>query len=112
MSLRGTDDALRRHIEDIRFERDSLHREILRLDEEKAALQRQVVGMQDRLSVLNESLSSGVHERAHLDSVIGETEAAYLKLLDGSRALFEHVKSATPRLPDPSTFEDVTREEF
>ena len=44
--MMGTDEALRHHIEDIRFERDGLHREILRLDEEKGEVQLAISAIQ------------------------------------------------------------------
>ncbi len=41
LSLIGTDEALRKHMEDMRFERDGLHREIVRLEEDRELVQRE-----------------------------------------------------------------------
>ena len=64
LSLIGTDEALRKHMEDMRFERDGLQREIVRLEEDRQAVQREFTARQvpswatlrDRLTV-DESLS-------------------------------------------------------
>lgn len=42
VSLAGTDEALRRAMEDMRFERESLHRELIKLEEDKVITQREL----------------------------------------------------------------------
>ena len=40
--MAGTDEALRRHMEDMRYERDSLAREIVKMEEERVLVQREM----------------------------------------------------------------------
>ncbi len=51
LSLIGTDEALRKHMEDMRFERDGLQREIVRLEEDRELAQREFAMLQVLCSV-------------------------------------------------------------
>jgi hypothetical protein len=130
VSLAGTDEALRRAMEDMRFERESLHRELIKLEEDKIITQRELSRrqvwlkfvhprmfgvlcstpgivfpalralLQEDLQRLNASLVENVATRDELDAIIRETEGAYRKIMEGSAALLDMVKRRTPRLPD------------
>merc|ERR1712178_602803 len=85
-------------IEDLREKREEVNRIILREEEEKAKIQKDLSILTDRLSKINESLSRRVQARNEYDRTIGETEAAYMKILESSQTLLHVLKRETVNL--------------
>lgn len=93
----GTTEALRMHIEKIRGERDTLNREVLELEEDKARIQKQIVDLESNLSSINEDLARRHTGRNDIDTVLRETEGAYMSILASSQSLLQAVQRHMPR---------------
>jgi Sjoegren syndrome nuclear autoantigen 1 len=76
-----------RCIEDLREKREEVNRQILKDEEEKAKIQKDLSILTDRLGKINESLLKRQQARNEYDRTIGETEAAYMKILESSHTL-------------------------
>mmetsp|Transcript_82498 Transcript_82498/g.199961 ORF Transcript_82498/g.199961 Transcript_82498/m.199961 type:complete len:198 (+) Transcript_82498:84-677(+) len=93
----GSTEALRLHIEKIRGERDVLQREVLELQEDRARVQKQMVDLEEQLSRINEDLARRYAGRNDIDTVLRETESAYMTILSSSKSLLLAVQRHIPR---------------
>ena len=75
-----------------------MNRAILKDEEEKAKIQKDISILYDRLSKINENLAKRVQSREEYDQTIGETEAAYMKILESSQTLLHVLKRESVNL--------------
>ena len=79
-SLTTYNSELVKALEDLREQREEKNRSILRAEEEKGRIQKELTVLTERLGRLNEDLTRKLTARNEYDAVIGETEAAYMKV--------------------------------
>ncbi|CAM2719954.1 unnamed protein product [Rotaria magnacalcarata] len=72
--------------------RDELQRQILIEEEDKHRLENEIRFASDKLSKINENLARKTTARTEFDQTIGETEAAYMKILESSQTLLNVLK--------------------
>jgi Sjoegren syndrome nuclear autoantigen 1 len=91
-SLTTYNSELVKALEDLREQREEMNRSILRDEEEKGRIQKELTVLTERLGRLNEDLTRKLTARNEYDAVIGETEAAYMKILESSQTLLSVLK--------------------
>ena len=83
-ALNNTNTDLINCIEGIKAHRDEIQQEIDVEENEKAQIETQMRKLQERLDELNASLKKKYTARAEYDKTIGETEGAFVKILESS----------------------------
>ena len=96
-SIAGYSNDLVACLEDLRVKREELNRSIMRDEEEKARIQKDLTALTERLGNLNASLARGINTRNEFDAAIGETEGAYMKILESSQTLLTVLKREAVR---------------
>lgn len=91
-SLQSSNNQLVALLEDLKEQKGALQQAIQREEDEKMSLQKEIALLTDRLTKLNrekqtESIAKRSLARAEFDRTIGETEGAYLKILESSQTL-------------------------
>lgn len=86
--------ATRKHagIEDLREKREEINRMLKDEEMEKAKIQNDLTVLTKRLSAVNDSIARKIASRNEYDKTIGETEAAYTKILESSATLLTVLK--------------------
>ena len=82
--MNNTNTELIKCIEGIKGARDEIQAEINVEEEEKRQIEEQMRSLQDRLNELNASLKKKYTARGEYDKTIGETEGAFVKILESS----------------------------
>ena len=82
--MNNTNTELIKCIEGIKGARDEIQGEINTEEEEKKQIETQMRALQDRLDVLKASLNKKYTARNEYDKTIGETEGAFVKILESS----------------------------
>uniref|UniRef100_A0A3B3DQG2 Sjogren syndrome nuclear autoantigen 1 n=1 Tax=Oryzias melastigma TaxID=30732 RepID=A0A3B3DQG2_ORYME len=85
-------------IEDLYSKREELNRQIKLEEEEKERLQHDIQILSEKLSKVEKSLAQRLAARATFDRTIGETEAAYTKILESSQSLLSVLKQEAGNL--------------
>ncbi|XP_055792290.1 microtubule nucleation factor SSNA1-like [Salvelinus fontinalis] len=83
-------------IEELCSKRDELNRQIQQ--EEKGRLQHDIRVLTEKLSRVNESLARRLSVRADFDHTIGETEGAFMKILESCQTLLSVIKKEAGNL--------------
>ncbi|TRY88010.1 hypothetical protein DNTS_013005 [Danionella cerebrum] len=83
-ALQTYNNELVKCIEELCCKREDLNRLIQQEEAEKARLQHDIRVLNEKLSRVNESLAHRLNARTEFDRTIAETEAAYMKVLEGS----------------------------
>uniref|UniRef100_A0A7S3VUV2 Uncharacterized protein n=1 Tax=Dunaliella tertiolecta TaxID=3047 RepID=A0A7S3VUV2_DUNTE len=81
-----------RCIEDLREKRDEVVRGLTEDEQEKAKIQQDLHTLTKRLAAVNDSIARKTETRQEYDKVIGETEGAYMKILESSQTLLTVLK--------------------
>lgn len=102
-SLGSYSSELVKALEDLREQREEVQRGILRDEEERARIQKELTTLTERLGKLNDDLARKVGARNEYDAVIGETEAAYMKILESSQTLLAVLKREAVSLQKRTT---------
>jgi Sjoegren syndrome nuclear autoantigen 1 len=77
--------------------------QIVAEERKKADIQRKLEKLNSQLSRVNESLAQKAAARNEYDITIGETEAAYMKILESSQTLLHVLKRETVSLVKKKT---------
>jgi len=85
-------------LDDLCERRNRLVKEIQREEQEKNVLESQFRALQERLDVVNASLREKESTKAEFDKTIGDTEKAYMKILESSQVLLNVVKKESAAL--------------
>ena len=85
-------------LDDLCERRSRLVKEIQREEQEKNVLESQFRALQERMAVVNASLAAKQAIKADFDKTIGETETAYMKILESSQVLLNVVKKESAAL--------------
>ena len=79
-------------LENIKFQRDEVQQEIHEEEKEKKDIEDQMRIMSLRLQEINDSLHKKYSTRQEFDKTIGETENAFMKILESSQTLLHVLK--------------------
>lgn len=79
-------------IEEMCTKRDEIHKQIVEEEEEKNKIQSDLRNLTDRLTKITESLSRKYAAQNEFDKTIGETETAYMKIIESSQTLVHALK--------------------
>jgi len=79
-------------IERLREEREDVNRSLLRSEEERGKLQHELRRIQERLTEINEGSAKEAAYRDELDTMIRESEDAFMKILESSQTLLSVVR--------------------
>ncbi|XP_042167633.1 Sjoegren syndrome nuclear autoantigen 1-like isoform X1 [Oncorhynchus tshawytscha] len=85
-------------IEKLCSKRDELNRQIQQEEEEKGRLQHDIHVLTEKLRRVNESLARRHSVRADFDHTIGETEGAFIKILESCQTLLSVIKKEAGNL--------------
>ncbi|XP_020321619.1 Sjoegren syndrome nuclear autoantigen 1 isoform X2 [Oncorhynchus kisutch] len=85
-------------IEKLCSKRDELNRQIQQEEEEKGRLQHDIHVLNEKLRRVNESLARRHSVRADFDHTIGETEGAFMKILESCQTLLSVIKKEAGNL--------------
>jgi len=96
-------------LDDLCERRSRLVKEIQREEQEKNVLESQFRALQERLSEVNASLAVKQANKAEFDKTIGETEQAYMKILESSQVLLNVVKKESAALNSPANNGETAR---
>lgn len=91
-SSSSTNEKCHLGIEDLCGKRDELQRQILIEEEDKHKLENEIRLASEKLAKINENLAKKTTARTEFDRTIGETEAAYMKILESSQTLLNVTK--------------------
>ena len=83
-SLQNYNQELVKMLENIKFQRDEVQQEINEEEKEKKEIEDQMRIMSLRLQEINDSLHKKYGTRQEFDKTIGETENAFMKILESS----------------------------
>jgi len=89
-------------LDDLCERRSRLVKDIQREEQEKNVLESQFRALQERLGQVNASLAIKQANKAEFDKTIGETEQAYMKILESSQVLLNVVKKESAALSSAS----------
>ncbi|XP_029476256.1 microtubule nucleation factor SSNA1-like isoform X1 [Oncorhynchus nerka] len=85
-------------IEELCSKRDELNRQIQQEEVEKGRLQHDIRVLTEKLRRVNESLVRRHSVRADFDHTIGETEGAFMKILESCQTLLSVIKKEAGNL--------------
>eukprot|EP00033_Pygsuia_biforma_P003542 GCRY01003876.1.p1 GENE.GCRY01003876.1~~GCRY01003876.1.p1 ORF type:complete len:104 (+),score=16.28 GCRY01003876.1:150-461(+) len=91
-TLQSFNNELVQCIEDLKDKLDGLNAEIKYEEEEKSKIQNDILILTERLSLVNESLSSKRAKREEYERTIKETELAFQKIIESSQTLLQVLK--------------------
>ena len=97
-SLQNYNSDLVRCLQDVRQKRDAVHKAICREETKLAQIQQEMCSMQEHLERLANSIEYKRQSRIDYDKTIGETESAYMKILESSQTLLHVLKRETQNL--------------
>ena len=89
---------LSKYIENIRNGREDLHEEISKDEEEKQVVEAEIAQLTERLNSLTDGLMRKYEAREEFDRTIGETEQAFMKILESSQTLLHVLKKEDSQL--------------
>ena len=82
--MTNTNSELVKMIETIKTQRSEIQAEIAQEEEEKRQIEHQMAMLNERLSDIHQSLQKKYATRNEYDRTIGETEGAFVKILESS----------------------------
>ena len=91
-SLQNYNQELVKMLENIKYQRDEVQQEINEEEKEKKDIEDQMRIMSLRLQEINDSLHKKHSTRQEFDKTIGETENAFMKILESSQTLLHVLK--------------------
>ncbi|XP_791762.1 Sjoegren syndrome nuclear autoantigen 1 homolog [Strongylocentrotus purpuratus] len=99
-ALQSYNNELVKCIEELCLKRDDVHKQIKQEEEEKTKVQNDLRILTEKLAKLNESLAKKIATRNEYDKTIGETEAAYMKIIESSHSLLNVLQKEAAVLKD------------
>merc|ERR1712096_191267 len=87
----------------VRQRRELVHKEITHQESEKGRIEKEMQVMQEQVRRLHDSIECKKQSRIDYDKTIGETEAAYMKILESSQTLLHVLKRETQNLTKNQT---------
>lgn len=99
-ALQTYNNELVRCLEELCARRQSLQADIDTEQQEKTQLETERARIEERLQVVDATLSTKLASRAEYDRIIAESEQAYLKILESSQLLVNLVKTKSQDLHD------------
>lgn len=97
-SLQNFNNELVKCIEDLREKREEINRQIIKEEEDKTKILKDIAVLNERLTILNESLARKNQARSEYDRTLQETESAYMKILESSQTLLGVLKRESVNL--------------
>merc|ERR1712096_59058 len=97
-SLQNYNNDLVGCLQEVRQRRELVHKEITHQESEKSRIEKELQVMQEQVRRLHDSIECKKQSRNDYDKTIGETEAAYMKILESSQTLLHVLKRETQNL--------------
>ncbi|GBF94162.1 hypothetical protein Rsub_07149 [Raphidocelis subcapitata] len=91
-ALQTSNNELVKCIEDLREKREIILKQINDEESEKMKIQGELQQLTKRLAAINESLARKIDTKNEYDKIIGETEGAYVRILESSQTLLTVLK--------------------